>query len=127
MIGTMENKVSILVVDDEASFRNILSSVLQSEGYLVETASDGEEVFPIVDKKKIDLMLLDIQMKKVDGFEVLQYVKKKHPAIKVVMLTGFSEMANAVKARSMGAEGFISKPYDLFNLLETIKSVLAGG
>jgi DNA-binding NtrC family response regulator len=121
----MESTKNIVVVDDEPSFRNILSSILQNEGYSVETASDGDEVIPLVGKKKIDLMLLDIQMKRVGGFEVLEYVKKNKPEIKVIMLTGFSELANAVKSKSMGAEAFISKPYDLIDLLDTIKSVLA--
>ena len=121
----MADKNTILVVDDEASFRNILGSVLQNAGYKVELASDGDEAIPAVAQKKIDLILLDIQMKRVGGFEVLQHVKEKYPDIKVVMLTGFSEIANAVKAKSMGANAFIGKPYDLHDLLDTIRDVLA--
>ena len=122
----MADKKTILIVDDEASFRNILGSVLQNEGYAVELASDGDEAIPALGRKNFDLMLLDIQMKRVNGFEVLKYSKEKFPNVKIVMLTGFSEMANAVKAKTMGAEAFISKPYDLHDLLETIKSVLYG-
>ncbi|MGA2625035.1 MAG: response regulator [Bacteroidota bacterium] len=120
----MQNQHSILVVDDEEALRTVLSSELASEGYQVESASDGDEAISIVQNKKFDLVLLDIKMPKVDGFEVLKFIKKNYPQLKVIMLTAFADLKNAIESKKLGAEDFISKPYDLVDLLTTIERVL---
>lgn len=121
----MSNPRSILVVDDEEALRTVLSSELASEGYQVESAGDGDEAISIIEKKQYDLVLLDIKMPKVDGFEVLKFIKKSFPAIKVIMLTAFADLKNAIESKKLGAEDFISKPYDLVDLLTTIERVLS--
>jgi DNA-binding NtrC family response regulator len=121
----MMNQRSILVVDDEEALRTVLSSELASEGYLVDTASDGDEAITTLTGKKYDLVLLDIKMPRVDGFEVLKFIKKTAPAIKVIMLTAFADLKNAIESKKLGAEDFISKPYDLVDLLTTIERVLS--
>jgi DNA-binding NtrC family response regulator len=121
----MAEKSRILVVDDEDALRTVLSTELKGEGYDVETASDGDEAISVVQNKKFDLLLLDIKMPKVDGFEVLKFVKKGFPAIKVIMLTGFADLKNAIESKKLGAEDFVSKPYDLVDLLTTIERVLS--
>jgi DNA-binding NtrC family response regulator len=121
----MADKSRILVVDDEDALRTVLSTELKGEGYDVETASDGDEAISVVQNKKFDLLLLDIKMPKVDGFEVLKFVKKGFPAIKVIMLTGFADLKNAIESKKLGAEDFVSKPYDLVDLLTTIERVLS--
>lgn len=120
----MANKNRILVVDDEASLRTVLSSELHTEGYMVSTASDGDEAIDLLQSHSFDLILLDIKMPRVDGFQVLRYVKEKLPHIKVIMLTGFADLKNAIESKKLGAEDFISKPYDLIDLLATIERVL---
>ena len=114
----------ILVVDDEDALRTVLSSELSSSGYDVATATDGDEAIAEVDNKQYHLILLDIKMPRVDGFEVLKYVKKNHPSVKVIMLTGFADLKNAIESKKLGAEDFVSKPYDLVDLLTTIERVL---
>lgn len=121
----MVNQRSILVVDDEEALRTVLSNELTGEGYNVETVTDGDEAITIVQEKPFDLILLDIKMPKVDGFEVLKFVKKNYPQIKVIMLTGFADLKNAIESKKYGAEDFISKPYDLVDLLTTIERVLS--
>jgi DNA-binding NtrC family response regulator len=121
----MVNQRSILVVDDEEALRTVLSSELVSEGYSVETASDGDEAITILTGKVFDLVLLDIKMPRVDGFEVLKFIKKNSPQIKVIMLTAFADLKNAIESKKLGAEDFISKPYDLVDLLTTIERVLS--
>ena len=121
----MANKNRILVVDDEAALRTVLSSELHTEGYMVSTASDGDEAIDLLQSHSYDLILLDIKMPRVDGFQVLRYVKEKIPHIKVIMLTGFADLKNAIESKKLGAEDFISKPYDLVDLLATIERVLA--
>lgn len=122
----MTNQRSILVVDDEEALRTVLSSELSGEGYHVETASDGDEaIATLQNNNKFDLILLDIKMPKVDGFEVLKFIKANTPHIKVIMLTAFADLKNAIESKKLGADDFISKPYDLVDLLTTIERVLS--
>jgi len=121
----MANKSHILVVDDEDALRSVLSNELSGAGYDVATAPDGEAAISTVQNKKFDLVLLDIKMPKMDGFEVLKYIKKGYPQVKVIMLTGFADLKNAIESKKHGAEDFVSKPYDLVDLLTTIERVLS--
>ena len=121
----MPEKNRILVVDDEEALRTVLSTELSSEGYDVNTAADGSEAIDLVKDNNYDLVLLDIKMPNVDGFEVLKFVKGNKPDIKVIMLTGFADLKNAIESKRLGAEDFVSKPYDLVDLLTTIERVLS--
>ena len=121
----MVDKRKILVVDDEDSLRTVLSSELVSEGYDVGAAADGDEAITEFQKKVYDLVLLDIKMPRMNGFEVLRFIKEKHPKTKVIMLTGFADLKNAIESKKLGAEDFVSKPYDLVDLLTTIERVMS--
>lgn len=121
----MTDKRKILVVDDEDALRTVLSSELVSEGYEVVAAGDGDEAINELQKKVFDLVLLDIKMPRMNGFEVLKFIKDKHPTTKVIMLTGFADLKNAIESKKLGAEDFVSKPYDLVDLLTTIERVLS--
>lgn len=116
----------ILVVDDEDALRTVLSAELEGEGYRVSSAGDGEEAINTLRGQAFDLILLDIKMPKVDGFEVLKFVKEQNPATKVIMLTFFADLKNAIELKKLGAEDLVSKPYDLVDLLTTIEGVLSG-
>jgi two-component system response regulator PilR (NtrC family) len=121
----MSEKNRILIVDDEEALRTVLSSELVSEGYDVRSAGDGDEAIDTLEQEKFDLVLLDIKMPRVSGFDVLKHVKERHPGTKVVMLTGFADLKNAIESKKLGAEDFVSKPYDLVDLLTTIERVLS--
>jgi len=120
----MAVKNKILVVDDEEALRTVLSAELEGEGYLVNTAADGDEAIKIIGAQQFHLILLDIKMPNVDGFEVLKFVKQHQPSTKVIMLTGFADLKNAIESKKLGAEDFVSKPYDLVDLLTTVERVL---
>jgi DNA-binding NtrC family response regulator len=120
----MAVKNKILVVDDEEALRTVLSAELEGEGYQVNTAADGDEAIKIIGAQQFHLILLDIKMPNVDGFEVLKFVKQHQPATKVIMLTGFADLKNAIESKKLGAEDFVSKPYDLVDLLTTVERVL---
>jgi DNA-binding NtrC family response regulator len=122
----MAEKNRILVVDDEEALRTVLGAELEGEGYRVSSAGDGDEAINILRTQYFDLILLDIKMPKVDGFEVLKFVKENHPTSKVIMLTGFADLKNAIESKKLGAEDFVSKPYDLVDLLTTVERVLSG-
>ena len=122
----MPAKNKILVVDDEEALRTVLASELEGEGYQVTTAVDGQNAIDILGSAVFDLILLDIKMPNVDGFEVLKFVKERHPTTKIIMLTGFADLKNAIESKKLGAEDFVSKPYDLVDLLTTVERVLTG-
>ncbi len=120
----MSEKGKILVVDDEDALRTVLSAELSGEGYEVGTAADGVEAVAMLQKQRYNLVLLDIKMPNMNGFEVLKVIKEKHPGTKVIMLTGFADLKNAIESKKLGAEDFVSKPYDLVDLLTTIERVM---
>ncbi len=120
----MAEKSKILVVDDEEALRYLLSSELAAEGYDVETAGDGDEAIESIKQKDYDVVLLDIKMPRVDGFEVLKFIKQNKPEIKVIMLTAYADVKNAIEALKLGASDFVSKPYDLEDILTSINRAL---
>jgi two-component system, NtrC family, response regulator AtoC len=111
---------SVLVVDDEETFRYLLSSLIGTAGYAVDTAADGVAAINAVQSKLYHVVLLDIRMPKVDGIEVLKFIKNNHPGIEVIMLTGTSDVKTAVECMRLGAYNFITKPTTADELLSTI-------
>ena len=121
----MSEKSKILVVDDEDALRTVLNIGLTSEGYNVSTASDGDVAISGLQKETFDLVVLDINMPRMNGFEVLKFIKEKHPTTKVVMLSGFGDLKDAIESKKLGAEAIVDKPNDFVDLLTTIKRVLS--
>ena len=122
----MTEKKRILVVDDEASLRTTLTAQLKDRGYSVSSAGDGDIAIEMLGFEYFDLILLDLKMPNVDGYEVLRYVKEKHPSTKVIILTGFADLKNALDSKGLGADHFVGKPYELSDLLSAIQRFLGG-
>jgi DNA-binding NtrC family response regulator len=120
----MASQHTILIVDDEDSLTMTVSKDLTGNGYSVDTASNADEAIATLQKKTFDLVFLDIKMPGKDGFEVLKFIKGHTPDTKVIMLTAYADLANAIESKRLGAEGFISKPYDLVDLMTTIENLL---
>jgi CheY-like chemotaxis protein len=114
----------ILAVDNDKVLVNMLSSELTEKGYIVTSAYDGDEAIKIVEALNIDLIILDILMPKLGGFAVLKFVKEKYPSIKVIMLTGYNDMQNAVESKKLGADDFIGKPCDLSEIFISMDKLL---
>ena len=114
----------ILVVDDEDDLRTLLSHVLTSRGYIITSASDGEEAISILKMNTFDLALLDIQMPNMNGIQVLKYINENCPTTSAIMLTGYADLKHAMEAKEYGAKDFIGKPYKLEDILNTIERVL---
>ena len=113
--------ISILVVDDEEAFRYMLSSLLSGAGYTVETAVDGVTAINAVQGTVYDIVLLDLKMPKVDGLEVLKFIRANAPRIEVIMLTGMADVKMAVECMKLGAYDYITKPTTTDELLSTIQ------
>ncbi|MGB2958074.1 MAG: sigma-54 dependent transcriptional regulator [Bacteroidota bacterium] len=116
--------ISILVVDDEEAFRYMLSSLLSGAGYTVETAVDGVTAINAVQGAVYDIVLLDMKMPKVDGLEVLKFIRANAPRIEVIMLTGMADVKMAVECMKLGAYDYITKPTTTDELLSTIQRAL---
>ncbi len=105
-------QVKILVVDDERNIRNNLRMVLEAGGYEVETARDGDEAVLRVKEGHYDMVFVDIQMPRMDGMELLRYLRALRPKMPVVMLTAYGTVGRAVEAMKLGAVDFVEKPFD---------------
>jgi DNA-binding NtrC family response regulator len=102
----------ILLVDDEADFVEMLSLRLKESGETVLTAHSGSQCLEILEKTEIDVIILDVKMPGMDGIETLQEIKKRHPLIEVIMLTGHGTIDTAVQGMKLGAFDFLMKPAD---------------
>ena len=118
------NSISVLAVDDEESFLVVLQTILDAEGYRLETARDGVEAINLLQTKNYDLALLDIHMPRVDGIEVLKYVKDHFLDMPVVMLSGVTDLKIAVECMKNGATNYLAKPYSTEELLAVIDAAL---
>jgi DNA-binding NtrC family response regulator len=115
---------SILVVDDEEAFRYMLSSLLTGAGYTVDTANDGVQAINAVQNKLYHVVLCDMKMPKVDGLEVLKFIRANVPGLEAIMLTGVADVKMAVECMKVGAYDYITKPTTSDELLSTISRAL---
>src|SRR5437867_1007373 len=107
---------SILIVDDEPSILNSLSSILEDEGYQVAVAKAGPEALKLISTDSPDLVLLDIWMPEMDGLDTLKRAREQAPRLLVVMMSGHGSIETAVKAIKLGAYDYIEKPLSLENV-----------
>lgn len=119
-------KQTILIVDDETMNIKLIKAFLLKEGYHFLTAMDGEEALEIANDTIPDLILLDVMMPGIDGFEVCLRLKEKEgfKDVPIIMVTALMEKENKVKAMEVGADDFICKPLDRTELIVRIKSLL---
>lgn len=122
----MNDKRRILVVDDEPTNVKLLEANLLPQGYEVLTASNGDEALRIVSTNNVDLILLDVMMPGIDGFEVTRRLRAEENTrlIPVVLITALKETVDRIKGIEAGCDDFISKPFDKNELLARVKSLL---
>ncbi len=117
----------ILIADDRSEVVELVKVTLEGEGYQSIDASDGREALEKIKREKPDLVLLDIVMPKMDGFEVLSQLKKD-PVLKeipIIMLTAKGQKSDQEKGKELGATGYIIKPFSPLALLKRIEEILA--
>ncbi len=119
---TTEEKMSakVLLVDDEEDFIETLSKRLEVRGLKVTGATRGRKALELVDKRAFDAVILDLAMPGMDGLETLQNIKRNHPDIEIIILTGQGSIKAGVQAMKLGAEDFLEKPVDIQELLKKI-------
>ena len=114
----------ILYVDDDAALREIVKDQLSSSGFAIEEAEDGAAAISKLETGNFDLMLLDINMPNKSGIDVLKFIKEKALKCKVIMLTGRVGFSVATESLKLGADDYITKPFNMDYLLFSIKRVL---
>jgi DNA-binding NtrC family response regulator len=111
----------IMLVDDEEDFVEMLSLRLKETGENVLAAYSGRQCLEILEKAEIDVIILDIKMPGMDGIETLKEIKKSHPLVEVIMLTGHGTIETAIEGMKLGAFDFLLKPTDFNDLAEKLK------
>ncbi|MBN2486596.1 MAG: response regulator [Bacteroidales bacterium] len=124
-----ENKdYTILVVDDSTTNVVLLEAILDEKGYKIETALNAKEAYSLIEKNTPDLILLDLLMPKISGFDFLKEIRKsdKTKNTPVIVVSALTDEENIEKIMSMGAIDFVKKPIDLQYLVDKVESVLQG-
>ena len=112
----------ILVVDDEQSIADMIKLCLSKNGYICEAAYNGMDATKLIEEKRYDLILLDIMLPDIDGYDLIEYIKQFE--IPVIFITAKTTISDRVKGLKIGAEDYISKPFDLEELLARVGTVL---
>jgi signal transduction histidine kinase len=117
---------TILVVDDDARNRRLLRAILTAKGYAVTEAADGEESLLIVADGGVDLVLMDVMMPGIDGIEACRRLRKDHPQgrLPVIFVTALADRDSRVRAKDVGADDFLTKPIDEFEVLVRVRNLL---
>src|SRR5919106_2831633 len=114
--------LEVLVVDDEADIRELVSGVLEDEGYKVRSAADSTAALDAIEERRPSLVLLDVwlQGSRMDGLQILQEVKRRDPNLPVLMISGHGNLDTAVAAIREGAIDFIEKPFEAERLVHLV-------
>jgi two-component system, NtrC family, nitrogen regulation response regulator NtrX len=118
------SREEILIVDDEKNIRSSLEGILKDEGYRVRGVPTGEELLKQVAQGVPDLVILDVWLPGMDGLQALEEVKRAHPGLPVIMISGHSTVETAVKATRLGAYDFIEKPLSLEKTVLAVRNAL---
>lgn len=114
--------IRILVVEDEQSISNLIAMNLKKAGYFCQCVFDGAAAADIVEKEYFDLILLDVMLPEIDGFELMTYIKTFD--VPVIFLTAKVSVADRVKGLRLGADDYLTKPFEIVELLARVEAVL---
>ena len=126
----MRKRNVILIVDDELELCKVLQKTLKKEGYHVLIATTGQKALSLLKKEKVDLLLLDLKMPLISGLELLKKIRKTVPegkkksTIPAVILTAYGSLSSAQEAMSLGAVEYLTKPFDLKEVITVVKEAL---
>ena len=113
----------ILVVDDNDDFRTLLREVLESKGYNILEAVDGQEAVEVMTHEEIHLGIVDLDMPRMNGIEFSKKIKAERPNFPIIMVTAYSQFYSAGDILASGVDAFLQKPVDLERLLKAIEQL----
>ena len=116
---------TVLIIDDEAGIRESLQTLLELEGYDVETAATGQQGLNRLGQRTFDLILLDLALPDRNGLDILAELRAQDPGVSVIMITAYGTVENAVRAMQSGAANFVQKPWDNEKLLADVRAAVA--
>jgi len=119
----MKNRPCIMVVDDQQEMLDMLTRIFKLEGYDVAVASDGRAALALLDKRSPALVVLDIIMPELDGFQVLNLIRQRSN-IPIIMLTARSEVTSVHRALALGADDYVRKPFSAREVVARVKAKL---
>jgi signal transduction histidine kinase/ActR/RegA family two-component response regulator len=122
--ASLKGSGTVLVVDDEKLLRDIASEMLTTLGYSVILADSGEAALSCLEKRKVDLVLLDMLMSGMNGYETCRVIAEKHPEQRTAIISGYSETEDLARARELGVRSFLKKPFTVEQLGYLVKSEL---
>ncbi len=114
-------RLKVLIVDDEKYIRDLLADLVRTYAHESDTAEDGEEALKKLSNQRFDVLVTDIKMPRMDGFTLLKNTKQIHPDTAVVVMTGYFQDYSVREALSLGAEEYISKPFQSEEIMMVIK------
>jgi len=134
----MMRRATILLVDDDREMCEELVAILGEQGYGLDLAYDGKEAIALMERRVYDLLMLDLKMPGINGYEVLKYVRRMHPGIRILVVSGsplhgenfyaenqvFLTGENSARQVVLEADGFIGKPFDVEDILRKIEAIL---
>jgi DNA-binding NtrC family response regulator len=120
----MGENARILIIDDDENIRKVLTTILEEEGYIIESVDTGKKAIERTKRKAYNLALIDIRLPDIEGIELLTKMKDTTPKMRKIIITGYPTIQNAVEAVNRGADAYILKPFDVEKVLRTIEDQL---
>ena len=112
----MKSSISILIVDDESTMRSLLEKILAREGYQMYAARNGVAALEHLSERKFDIVISDMKMPEMGGFELLKHLKKEYPGVGVIMMTAYGDTYSVKDALLLGADEYITKPFKSYEI-----------
>lgn len=122
MLAAKIKMTEILIVEDEKNISNLIKMALSQMGYMCDCAYDGESGADMIEHKRYDIILLDIMLPEISGYELIEYIKNYE--IPVIFITAKSDTKDKVKGLKLGADDYITKPFDIAELQARVEAVL---
>jgi DNA-binding NtrC family response regulator len=120
----MSEAARILVIDDDENIRKVLETILEDEGYIVETAETAKKGIEESEKAFFNLALIDVRLPDMEGIELLSKLRSTKPKMRKIIVTGYPTLQNAVAAVNKGADAYVMKPFEVDKILQTIREQL---
>jgi DNA-binding NtrC family response regulator len=120
----MVENTRILIVDDDENIRKVLTTILEEEGYTVDSAENARKAIERTKKNFYNLALIDIRLPDMEGIELLTKMRDTTPKMRKIIITGYPTLQNAIEAVNRGADAYILKPFNMDKVLATIKEQL---
>jgi CheY-like chemotaxis protein len=117
----------ILVIDDEASVRDLLLRVLEDAGHEVVVVETGEAALMKIAKKPFDLLVVDKNLPGMSGLDVLRLVRTHYPRLRAIMITAFPHPAAEATARELGVHGYVTKPFGIVSIVSAVDAAIEAG